>query len=85
MKNSKLQSRCCGGGGGILLSDLALSDKIAQKRVEEALETGVDTLVTSCPTCEQVLKKAATDIGEATGKTLAVRNLADIIWKGLKS
>jgi len=85
MKNSKLQSRCCGGGGGILMSDSALSDRIAKKRIKEALETGADTLVTPCPTCEQVLKKAAQEISESEGKTIVVRNLVDLIWKGVKN
>ncbi len=84
MENSKLQSRCCGGGGGILISDPFLSDRIAKKRIEEALNTGVDTLVTSCPTCEQVLKKAAAEISETGGKSIVVRNLVDVIWKGVK-
>ncbi|MFH1101220.1 MAG: (Fe-S)-binding protein [Methanobacteriota archaeon] len=85
MKQSKGQSRCCGGGGGILMSDQSLSGTIAKKRIRQAIETGVDTLVTSCPTCEQVLKKAATEIGEQEGKTIAVRSIEDIIWEGVKN
>jgi Fe-S oxidoreductase len=84
MKNSKEQSSCCGGGGGILMSDQALSDGIARKRMKEAVETGVDIIVTSCPTCETVLKKAATEINESEGTNMVVRNIEDIIWKGLK-
>ena len=85
MKHSKKQSRCCGGGGGILMSDEHLSDDIALVRIKEALETGANTLVTSCPTCETVLKKAAAKINEQEGTNLTVRNIEDIIWKGLKA
>ncbi|MCK4827768.1 (Fe-S)-binding protein, partial [bacterium] len=84
MKNSKEQSSCCGGGGGILMSDQALSDNIAKNRIKQAVETGADIVVTSCPTCETVLKKAATEIGESEGKNIVVRNIEDIIWKGVK-
>ena len=84
MKNNKENSRCCGGGGGILMTDQELSNDIAKKRIHEALETGVDTLVTSCPTCETTLKKAAQEISETEGKTISVRSMEDIIWKGLK-
>ena len=84
MKNSKENSRCCGGGGGILMTDQDLSGDIARKRIKEAIETGVDILVTSCPTCEQVLKKAAQEIVEIEGISITVRNMEDIIWKGLK-
>lgn len=85
MKQSKGQSRCCGGGGGILMSDQPLSNTIAKKRIQQAIDTGVDILVTSCPTCEQVLKKAATEIGQQEGKTIAVRSIEDIIWDGVKN
>jgi len=40
MKNSKENSRCCGGGGGILMTDQDLSGAIARKRIKEAIETG---------------------------------------------
>jgi len=84
MEHNKRESRCCGGGGGILMSDESLSDKIALVRIKEAVETGADTVVTSCPTCETVLKKAATEINEREGTNIVVRNIEDIIWKGLK-
>jgi Fe-S oxidoreductase len=85
MKNNKENSRCCGGGGGILMTDQDLSLDISKKRIQEAIDTGVDVLVTSCPTCEQVLKKAATVINEEKGKNMTIRSIEDIIWKGLKS
>lgn len=85
MKNNKTQSQCCGGGGGILMSDQLLSNTIAKKRIKQALATGVDILVTSCPTCEQVLKKAAAEVGESGEKIIAVRNIEDIIWEGVKN
>jgi Fe-S oxidoreductase len=84
MEHNKKESRCCGGGGGILMSDESLSDKIALVRIKEAVETGADTVVTSCPTCETVLKKAAIEINEREGTNMVVRNIEDIIWKGLK-
>jgi len=85
MKNSRENSRCCGGGGGILMTDQGLSNDIAKKRIHEALDTGVDILVTSCPTCESTLKKAAQEVSEKEGKTISVRSIEDIIWQGLKN
>ncbi|HID74204.1 MAG TPA: (Fe-S)-binding protein [Thermoplasmata archaeon] len=84
MKHHGLNSRCCGGGGGILMSDIELSDDVALDRVREAIETGADILVTACPTCETVLKKSAKTVGEREGRTIQVRNIEDIIWKGVK-
>jgi len=84
MKNCKENSSCCGGGGGILMSDAPLSDRIAIHRIHEALETGAEILITSCPTCETVLKKAAKTVAQEEGSSIAVRNIEDLIWKGLK-
>ncbi len=84
MKNNKGNSSCCGGGGGILMSDSELSDDIAMKRIQQAIDTGADIIITSCPTCETTLKKAAAATNERDGTNIVVRNIEDIIWKGLK-
>jgi len=84
MATCKENSRCCGGGGGILMSDQPLSNEIAKKRIYEALDTGVGILVTACPTCEQVLKKAAQEVAETEGKTMTIRSIEDIIWQGIQ-
>lgn len=83
MKFKDNTSRCCGGGGGILVSDNPLSTKIAETRIKEALNTKVDTLVTACATSEQVLKNAATTIaGKGSGK-INVIGLQEMVWKAL--
>mgnify|MGYP001613040234 CR=1 FL=1 len=83
MANSKGNSGCCGGGGGILMSDSPLSDDIALNRIRQAIATGADTVITTCPTCETVLKKAAAKIKELEGKDIVVRSIEDVIWKGV--
>jgi glycolate oxidase len=85
MKFKDNTSRCCGGGGGALVSDKELSDKIAEARIKEAMKTGVDTLVTACATCEQVLMNAASALAEKekdNGK-IKVMGLQQMIWKAL--
>lgn len=81
MKHNRNQSRCCGGGGGILTTDQSMSAEIAQDRIEEALETGAEILVTACPTCEQVLRKAASS---AKGGKITVKELSDVLGDALK-
>lgn len=84
MERTKDQSMCCGGGGGILMSDADLSNVIAERRIQQALETGADTLVTACATCVQVLKKGAVAVGESGDGTIKVRDISDLLWKALK-
>ena len=49
---ARTDSLCCGGGGGRMWSDFeAEIERIANLRVKEALEIGVDIIVTACPWC----------------------------------
>jgi Fe-S oxidoreductase len=50
---------CCGGGGNLEMNDSALSAKVAGLRVEQALATGAQTLITSCQQCKRTLMGGA--------------------------
>ncbi len=73
------EAQCCGGGGGLLVTDRELADRLAEKRVKQALETGAEYLVTLCPTCELNLKNAA----EKLNGRLKVKNVLDLLWEAL--
>ena len=73
------QSECCGGGGGLLVTDRTLADRLAEKRVKQAIETGADYLVTLCPTCELNLRTAS----ERLNAKLQVKNVLDLIWDAM--
>jgi Fe-S oxidoreductase len=45
-------SLCCGGGGGRMWTDFSAEvDRLANIRVREALEAGIEIVVTACPWC----------------------------------
>ncbi|MCD6115562.1 (Fe-S)-binding protein [bacterium] len=73
------QAECCGGGGGLLVTDNPLALKMATNRVDQALDVGVDTLVTLCPTCEFNIGNAAKE----NGGQLDVGNLMDLIYEAI--
>jgi len=73
------QAECCGGGGGLLVTDNPLAAKMATKRVDQALDVGVDTLVTLCPTCEFNIGNSA----KQNGGELEVGNLLDLIHEAV--
>ena len=73
------QAECCGGGGGVLVTDKELSLKLAEKRVEQAIETGAEVLTTLCPTCELNLKDAA----EKHNGKIKVVNLLDLLYDSM--
>ncbi|MFH1612880.1 MAG: FAD-linked oxidase C-terminal domain-containing protein [bacterium] len=84
MEYSKNTSRCCGGGGGMLVSEPLLVEKISQNRIKQALKTGANFLITSCPTCEQVLKNAASKVTQEGKGNIEVVDIREILWKEIK-
>ncbi len=44
-------SFCCGGGGGQMWLETDPATRINQRRLDEVIATGVDTVVTACPYC----------------------------------
>ncbi|MDZ7270483.1 MAG: (Fe-S)-binding protein [candidate division KSB1 bacterium] len=85
MSKSKNTTRCCGGGGGILSSNEQLSGQLARNRVRQAMATGAKTIVTSCATCEQTLKKGAASLAESGEGEIVVRDVADLVWDALRA
>jgi Fe-S oxidoreductase len=48
---------CCGGGGGLPITDPPLSREISKNRLKEFHEGDKKVLVTACPTCERHFSK----------------------------
>ena len=46
---------CCGGGGNLEMIDSDLSAGIARAKIDEALSTGAQTIVTSCQQCVRTM------------------------------
>ncbi|MBV2185936.1 MAG: (Fe-S)-binding protein [Rhizobium sp.] len=59
MERSGMRSRCCGGGGGAPITDIAGDRRIPDMRMEDARETDAQLLVTACPYCTQMLEGVA--------------------------
>ena len=62
MEKCREDSDCCGMGGGRMWMEppgsLVSSQKIAEGRVKQALETGTEILLTACPFCNITLNDA---------------------------
>jgi len=63
MPNSREQSRCCGAGGGVKANYPQMAAEIARDRVNEAIATGADMLVTMCPFCQGSFAQAIKELG----------------------
>ncbi len=79
MERHRENSRCCGAGGGVRTAHLPLAQDLAAERLEEALETGAEALVTCCPFCENNLN----DASKAREYKLPIFDLVDLMARVL--
>lgn len=75
------QSFCCGAGGAQMWKEEETgTGKINATRFAEAQATGAGTVAVGCPFCLTML----TDASKATGETLAVKDVAELVAERLK-
>jgi Fe-S oxidoreductase len=74
---NKAKSLCCQGGGGRVWMETNAGERFAELRINEALEAGAKTLVTSCPYCITMLEDSCNVMGK--GDELKVRDLSEVI------
>jgi len=77
MPLSREFSRCCGAGGGVRSAFKELSSAVSRSRIGDALDSGAQILVTSCPFCYHHLKEAAGGKMEVKDLSLLVRDLME--------
>jgi len=51
MPESRVDSLCCGGGGGRIWMETPKGERFSDLRLEQAIGVGAEVLVTSCPYC----------------------------------
>ncbi|MFW6099282.1 MAG: (Fe-S)-binding protein, partial [Thermodesulfobacteriota bacterium] len=79
MPRTREYSRCCGAGGGLKSGYPDIQNKMAQRRVREAEETGAEELVSACPFCYQGLQ-----IGiSALNSPLVMRDISYLVEAAL--
>jgi Fe-S oxidoreductase len=75
MERIREYSWCCGAGGGTYEAFPEFSLETAAERLEEALATGAEALVTSCPWCENMFREAVAE----TGIDLKIYDVNDLV------
>jgi Fe-S oxidoreductase len=76
MKDTGLDSLCCGGGGGRMWLETAPGERFADLRVSQAVATEAAVLGTACPFCVVCLEDSAKQLKT---KSLQVLDLAEIV------
>ncbi len=83
MERSRNTTFCCGGGGGHMwIEEQHGTTKINQIRIEEVIETGAETVVTSCPYCLQMLEEGIEQKG--VKDSLKAQDLIEVVEAAMK-
>jgi Fe-S oxidoreductase/FAD/FMN-containing dehydrogenase len=80
LEDNREYCSCCGSGGDLLASNEDLSLNIARRKVNEVLNTGVQTLVTACPACVRAITIAKT----AEKAPFNILDITQMVWKAMR-
>lgn len=80
MRENREQALCCGGGGGRMWMETKPEERFSNLRVQQALETKADLLVTSCPHCITCLEDSLKVLGISR---LRVADVAEVVAQAL--
>lgn len=77
MPRTGARSFCCGGGGGQVLLDVKVGERIPNLRFAEAEQLGVDVIATACPFCKIMLAPVPAERG-LEGK-IVIKDVAELL------
>jgi Fe-S oxidoreductase len=73
---------CCGAGGGRMWMEEKTGTRVNHNRVDEILESGVDTVATACPFCTIMLTDGVNDRDAAA--RVQVVNVSELVARSMK-
>lgn len=78
MRFNQMDAHCC-GAVLTLIADPDIAEEIGAQRVQEAIDTGADTLITACPCCRVQLKRSR----DLRNLPIEIRDLATLTAEAL--
>ena len=66
MESIRENSLCCGAGGGVKSAYPEIASEMAKSRINQAKDTGCETLITACPFCKLNLENEYLEVLDLT-------------------
>ncbi len=82
MDKSRAEAFCCSAGGGRIMAEEKLGDRINIKRVEMAVATGAPTLLSNCPFCLTMFEDGVK--GADVEDKLNTKDIAEVLVERLQ-
>ena len=77
MPDSRLDSLCCGGGGGRVWMETHKGERFGDLRIEQAVGVGAEVLVTCCPYCITMFEDSRVTMG--ADEKIEIKDITEII------
>lgn len=77
MSDSRVDSLCCGGGGGRVWMETQKGERFSDLRIDQAIEVGAEELVTCCPYCITMFEDSRLTMG--VDDKIVIKDLTEVI------
>jgi Fe-S oxidoreductase len=77
MPESRVDSLCCGGGGGRIWMETPKGERFSNLRVEQAIGGGAEVLVTACPYC--ITNFEDSRLNRENGEVIEIKDITEIL------
>ncbi|MDP3480247.1 MAG: (Fe-S)-binding protein, partial [Desulfoprunum sp.] len=81
MERNRAEAFCCSAGGGRIMADENIGERISVKRVQMAHATGAEVLLSNCPFCLTMFEDGVK--GAEVEENLKPRDIAEILAERL--
>jgi len=80
--DSRVDSLCCGGGGGRVWMETPKGERFSELRIQQALDVGAEVLATSCPYCITMLEDSRISMDAA--EKIEIKDITEIIQEAFE-
>ena len=81
MEHNREHCLCCGGGGNLEMIDPDLSAAMAKRKVEEAVATGAQAIITNCQQCVRTM----TTYAKRNKVSIDVMDMSQLVAKSVEA
>ncbi|MEJ2023664.1 MAG: (Fe-S)-binding protein [Deltaproteobacteria bacterium] len=77
MVDSRVDSLCCGGGGGRIWMETPKGERFSDLRLDQAMDVGAEELITCCPYCITNFEDSKLNV--ENGEALEIKDITEVL------
>ena len=77
MEERRESSFCCGGGGGRIWMETPKGERFSDLRLQQAVATGAEVLVTACPYC--ITNFTDSSLSLSDGQSIEIKDITEVV------